>query len=226
MYADHKFPKTEGKTYKNRLSRLLKSKSDFLKIKKSITDENLHRHHLLDIRFGLGAGGKPYKYMPPAGDEGTSGAAKAVDLPKSPSPHIDQDDEDLNAPKGGEVRGNDPKKIPDSEGQSSPKALPPTGPTSHEELTEEQILGELDKIPLPDEFYTQEDLGNEPLFPDPDEAALLVGDKENIQTSQALDSGPLGGLHGIHKSHTSYCHLFLSQTFVVLTYTCFLLQGR
>ena len=96
------------------MSRLLKSNYDFLRIKKCIADENLHKHHLLDIRFGLGAGGKPYKYIPPTEGEGTSQAVKTTTLRKSPSPMINQDDEDLNVYKGDEWQADESKEVPTS----------------------------------------------------------------------------------------------------------------
>ena len=92
--------------YNNRLSILLQSRSDFLRIKKCITDENLHKHHLLDIRFGLGAGGKPHRYVPPTEGEGTSQAVETTKFRKSPSPIVIQDDEDLNIYRGDEAHGD------------------------------------------------------------------------------------------------------------------------
>ena len=160
--------------YSNRLSLLLKSKSDFLKIKKCITDENLHKHRLLDIRFGLGAGGKPYKYVPPTEGEGTSRAAETIKFRKSPSPIVIQDDEDLNIYRGEEARGDKSKEIPVSPGGFPSRASLPIKPAAPDDLTEEQLFKELSKIPLPDDVYTQGDFEVEPFFPASEETTVPV----------------------------------------------------
>ena len=164
--------------YSNRLSLLLKSKSDFLKIKKCITDENLHKHRLLDIRFGLGAGGKPYKYVPPTEGEGTSQAAETTKLHKSPSPLINQDDEDLNVYRGDEARANESKEIPASPRGFPSRASLPVKPAAPDDLTEEQLFKELSKTPIPDDVYTQEDFEGEPFFPISEETTVPVEERE------------------------------------------------
>ena len=151
--------------YSNRLFLLLKSKSDFLRIKKCITDENLHKHRLLDIRFGLGTGDEPYKYVPPAEGEGNSQAAETTKLHKSPSLIINQDDEDLNVYRGDEARADEFKEIPASPRGSPSRVSLPVEPTALDDLTEEQLFKELNKIPIPDDVYTQEDFEGEPFFP-------------------------------------------------------------
>ena len=180
--------------YSNRLSLLLKRKSDFLKIKKCITVENLHKHRLLDIRFGLGAGGKPYKYVPPAEGEGTSQEAETTKLHKSPSPIINQDDEDLNVYRGDEARADESKEIPASPRGFPSRASLPVEPVAPDDLTEEQLFKELSKIPLPDDVYTQEDFEGEPFFPISEETTVPVEERETTQTSLTSGPGLLGGI--------------------------------
>ena len=171
--------------YNNRLSILLQSRSDFLRIKKCITDDNLHKHRLLDRKFGLGTGGKPYKYVPPTEGEGTSQVVETTKFRKSPSPIVIQDDEDLNVYRGDESRGDASKEIP---------TFAPMDTVGDDELTEEQLFDELNKIPLPDIEYTEKDFGEEPFFSAPEEAADSARGRETGQTSLSPGPGLLGGI--------------------------------
>ena len=119
---------------------------------------------------------------------------------------INQDDEDLNLYKGDEGQADKSKEVATSEGQSPLRTSSPIESVAQDELTKEHILGELNKIPFPDDIYTQEDFGGEPIFPLSKETGAPVGEKEVTQTSLTSGPGPFQkrGFHGMHKTHAPF----------------------
>ena len=106
-----------------------------------------------------------------------------------------RDDEDLNVYRGDESRGDASKEIPTSA---------PMETVGDDELTEEQLFDELNKIPLPDIEYTEKDFGEEPFFSASEEAADLARGRETGQTSLSPGPGLLGGIiRDAHLTHTA-----------------------
>lgn len=162
--------------YQNRLARLLRSKSDFLKIKLCLTDENLHKHRLLDSRFGLGKYW-PDKLVAPAEGEGTSGAVRVTE-------------------------GEGPKETSVPKDQSLPQIPSPLDSAIAQELTDEQTIKELSKLPIPEDVYSSQDFGDDPFFSTMDETDAPVQEKDKEQTSLAPGPGLLGSYMGC----TSHMH--------------------
>ena len=132
--------------------------------------------------------------MPPTEGEGTSQAIETTKFRKSPSPIVIQDDEDLNIYRGDEVRGDVSKEIPIST---------PIETAAPGDLTEEQLFDELNKIPLPDDVYTEKDFGEGPFFPASEETIAPTRGRETGQMSLSSGPGLLGGIiWDAHITHT------------------------
>ena len=123
--------------------------------------------------------------MLPTEGEGTSQAVETTKFRKSPSPIVIQDDEDLNIYRGDEVRGDVSKEIPIST---------PIETAAPDDLTEEQLFDELNKIPLPDDVYTEKDFEGGPFFPASEETIAPTREQDTTQMSLSSGPGLLGGI--------------------------------